>query len=98
MPGFHHATDSAPESASPRRTRLGLYLFCLYLALYVGFVLLNALAPAQMERTPWAGVNLAVLYGLGLILAAFLLSLVYEVLCRRSDRLDARSGGGKRDL
>ncbi len=93
MPGFHHAPDAVKELASPRRTRLGLRLFALYLALYVGFVLLNALAPEQMERTPFAGVNLAVLFGLGLILAAFLLSLVYEVLCRRIDREDARSGG-----
>ncbi len=93
MPELHHAPDAPEEIASPRRTRLGLCLFAVYLALYVGFVLLNALAPERMAWTPFAGVNLAVLFGLGLILAAFLLSLVYELLCRRIDREDARSGG-----
>ena len=35
-----------------------------------------------MMRTPFGGVNLAVLYGLALIVSAFLLALVYEWLCR----------------
>lgn len=90
MPDFHHVSTVADEAASPRRTRLGLRLFAVYLALYVGFVSLNALAPDSMSWTPFAGVNVAVLYGLGLIFAAFVLSLVYEVLCRRIERLDAR--------
>jgi uncharacterized membrane protein (DUF485 family) len=93
MPGFDHATKSVDEAASPRRTRLGLQLFCVYLALYVGFVLLNALAPERMANTPFAGVNLAVLYGLGLIVTAFVMALLYEVLCRRIDRQDAGQGG-----
>jgi len=93
MPDFHHVSRTTDEAASPRRTRLGLCLFAIYLALYVGFVALNALAPDRMSWTPLWGINVAVLYGLGLILAAFGLSLVYEVLCRRIERLDAREGG-----
>lgn len=61
---------------------LPLLLFTLYLALYTGFVLLNAFAPSWMEVTPVAGINLAILYGLGLIASAFLLALVYDWLCR----------------
>jgi uncharacterized membrane protein (DUF485 family) len=96
MPGFDHSVERTDEAASPRRTRLGLILFALYLALYVGFVLLNALAPERTETTPFAGINLAILYGLGLIFAAFLLSLVYEVLCRRIDATNTHRGGGDR--
>src|SRR5688500_7519804 len=58
-------------------TRLGLFLFGWYLALYGGFVLLAAFAPQAMEATPLARVNLAIWYGFGLIAAALVLALIY---------------------
>jgi len=57
--------------------RLGMVLFVVYLILYGGFVFLNAFAPSAMEITPLAGVNLAIWYGLGLIVAALVLALIY---------------------
>lgn len=66
-------------------SRLGLVLFAVYLLLYGGFMLLNAFAPNLMEATPLWGVNLAVLYGFGLIIAAIVLAVVYGWLSR--DRL-----------
>jgi uncharacterized membrane protein (DUF485 family) len=86
MPGFdHHAAP--PEPADPatqaRNARYGLALFFLYLAVYTGFVLLNAFAPTLMATPLVGGVNLAVLYGLGLIAAALALALLYAWLCRR---------------
>ena len=68
-----------------RNTRLGLILFVLYLVLYGGFVLINTFAPQVMAATPLAGVNLAILYGFGLIGAAFLLALIYGVTCGPSE-------------
>ena len=59
-------------------------LFLCYLVLYGGFMLLNAFAPSLMEATPLAGVNLAVLYGLGLIVTAFFLALLYDWCCPNS--------------
>jgi uncharacterized membrane protein (DUF485 family) len=67
-------------------TRLGLFLFGLYLALYAGFVLLAAFAPQAMEATPLAGVNLAIWYGFGLIVAALVLALIYGWARRPSAR------------
>jgi uncharacterized membrane protein (DUF485 family) len=65
-----------------RRSRYGLALFSVYLALYLGFILLNVLDPAVMETTPVAGINLAIVYGFVLIAAALTLALVYAFLCR----------------
>ena len=56
-----------------RNARLGLKLFAVYLALYGGFVLLNAFSAETMESTPFAGVNVAILYGFGLIIAAIVM-------------------------
>jgi uncharacterized membrane protein (DUF485 family) len=46
-------------------------------------MLINVFDPRLMETTPFAGVNLAIVYGFGLIIAALLLALVYAWLCRR---------------
>jgi uncharacterized membrane protein (DUF485 family) len=67
-----------------RNSRIGLVLFALYLALYSGFVALAAFSPTTLEATPLAGVNLAVWYGFGLIVAAFVLALIYGWACRTS--------------
>jgi uncharacterized membrane protein (DUF485 family) len=75
-----------------RSSRLGLTLFAVYLLLYGGFVLIAAFSPTTMEWTPLAGVNLAVWYGFGLIVAAIVLALVYGWLRRptggSADELD----------
>ena len=65
-----------------RNARIGYFLFVVYLLLYVGFVFLNAFAADVMEMTPIAGVNLAILYGFGLIITALILALVYGFLCK----------------
>ena len=61
----------------PRQSRIGFALFTLYLVLYLGFVLINAFDPALMKSTPVAGVNLAVLYGFVLIVAAIVMAFLY---------------------
>lgn len=71
-----------------RNSRNGLILFAVYLLFYGGFVFINAFDPTSMERTPIAGLNLAVLYGFGLIIGAVVLSAIYGVLCG-----DATKGG-----
>ncbi len=64
-----------------KNARLGIKLFCVYLVLYGGFVLINTFAPEQMEKTPIEGINLAILYGFGLIIAALVLALIYGMMC-----------------
>ncbi len=61
--------------------RIGLILFAIYLAFYAGFVGISAFDPKRMSEPFLAGVNLAVIYGLALIVAAFVLALIYAFLC-----------------
>ena len=80
--------DEHPELSS-RNARMGLVLFILYLVFYGGFMGLNAFSPLTMKATPltsppFAGVNLAILYGVALIIGAVLLALVYMFLCKRN--------------
>jgi uncharacterized membrane protein (DUF485 family) len=74
------------EHTTARNARVGLVLFVIYLALYGGFMGLATFAYEQMARPVLFGVNLAIVYGFGLIIAALVFSLIYMVLCRGAAR------------
>ena len=73
-------TDTTPDD---RNTRLGLRLFLFYALFYLAFVLVNAFAPTVGERPSIGGLNLAVLWGFVLIGLAFVMALIYGLLCGR---------------
>lgn len=79
-PDHVHDDHHAPTIA--RNARIGLWLFAVYVVLYAGFIVLSAFYPERMRQSAVAGVNLAIAYGFGLILGAFLLALVYMFLVR----------------
>ena len=73
-----------------------MWLFLVYLALYAGFMALSAFFPRAMASTPFGGINLAIWYGMALIVAALALALLYMVLCREdgTDRAAERAPEG----
>jgi uncharacterized membrane protein (DUF485 family) len=90
-----HPDHHAPTIA--RNVRYGLVLFAVYLILYGGFIALAAFAPGRMKEAVVGGINLAVLYGMGLIVAAFVLALVYMIATRVAHADDdSTSNGGNR--
>src|SRR5437773_8248840 len=78
--------DEHPE-VSAANARAGLVLFFIYLAFYAGFMGLAAFAPEAMARPVLAGVNLAITYGMGLILGALVIAALYMGACARNARL-----------
>lgn len=90
------ATPSGKDPATGYKTRLGVWMFFIYAAVYAGFVAINVADPKKMEAIVFGGLNLAVVYGLGLIVFALLLALGYERLCTlREKRLGGTGGAGK---
>lgn len=73
--------EDHPEMIS-RNSRYGLILFTIYCLFYAGFVLISAFAPQQMATELMGGVNLAILYGIALIIGALFLASIYMYLCR----------------
>jgi len=81
------AKDSGPDPASAYKSRLGLAMFAVYCVLYAGFVLVNVLTEGRaMQAIVFMGLNLAVVYGMGLIVIALVLALVYNRLCTAKER------------
>lgn len=81
---------SNQRDAAAARARIGLWLFTAYVLLYAGFMALVLARPEWLSARPLGGVNLAITYGLGLIVAALVLAVVYMVACRI---VDQRGGG-----
>jgi uncharacterized membrane protein (DUF485 family) len=78
--------------AARYNARLGIVLFIFYLLIYAVFVALSAFSPQTMAKPFIGRVNLAVVYGFGLIVLAFVMSIIYMALCRSEKNVD---GGQK---
>jgi hypothetical protein len=76
-----------------RNARVGMVLFLMYAGMFGGFLYMNIFLPEVMAGTvvplpgerelTLYGVNLAVVYGMGLIVGAFVLAIYYMRLVRR---------------
>jgi uncharacterized membrane protein (DUF485 family) len=72
-------------------------MFLLYALVYAGFVIINLVRPGAMEIVLFGGLNLAVVYGFGLIVFALILALIYSRACgRREKRLRGAAPQGGR--
>lgn len=85
------AVDDHPD-VSAANARAGLVLFFIYLAFYAGFMLLAAFAPQAMGRPVLGGVNLAITYGMALIVGALVVAALYMAACARNARLYGQAG------
>ena len=95
---MHHepAPESGPDPASIYKTRLGLGMFIAYSLVYAGFVFTNVLTEGRaMQTMIFMGLNLAVVYGMGLIILALVLALIYNHLCTRKEQEFAGTEDGQ---
>ena len=78
------AENEPPEDPAlqARNARLGLRLFAVYGVIYGIYVVAGAFLPGVM-KVALAGVNVAVVWGFGLIILAFVMAIVYGRLCDR---------------
>ncbi|MCP4650185.1 MAG: DUF485 domain-containing protein [PVC group bacterium] len=79
------AASSGPDNASEYKMRVGAYMFALYGLIYAGFVVINIVKPVLMEKIIFSGLNLAVVYGFGLIIFALVLALIYNAMCAKEE-------------
>ena len=89
------AVQYGPDNAIRFKSRLGVILFFVYASIYGLFVAINTLNPVIMETEVLLGLNLAIVYGFGLIIFAIVLGIIYNYLCtKKEDELNAGPAGG----
>lgn len=69
------------DHASSQKTKLGLILFFVYALIYAGFVIIGLSYTHLLSIIIVAGLNLAVVYGIGLIILAIVMGFVYNLVC-----------------
>lgn len=71
------------DEAAALKSKIGLYLFGVYSLIYAGFVALNTLIPQSLGTRVFLGLNLAVVYGFGLIILAIVMGVIYNHVCTK---------------
>jgi uncharacterized membrane protein (DUF485 family) len=91
------AAQSGKDPAASYKMQLGIWMFLAYAIVYAIFVGINLYDPLLMEADIALGLNLATVYGFGLIIAALLQALVYNTMCTRREHAlrDVIEGEGK---
>lgn len=78
----NNATEEK-EIVTLQKSKLGVRLFFIYLICYAGFVILGVFKYELLATTVFAGLNLAVVYGMGLIIFAVILGIIYNYYCTK---------------
>jgi len=71
------------DRSVPQKTRLGVVMFFIYMVVYIGFVVIGTMFPKALGVKFIGGQNLAFLYGMGLIILAVVMGLIYNFFCTR---------------
>lgn len=79
------STPVGKDPAGPYKSRLGVWMFAVYALFYVAFVAVNLTSPQTMGVIVVAGLNLATVFGFGLIIGALVQALIYDAMCRRKE-------------
>ncbi len=79
------AVAEKKDGASEWKAKLGVKLFWVYSVIYMGFVGIAVFAPDKMKTPVIAGTNLAIIYGMSLIIFAIVLGLVYNHACTKKE-------------
>ena len=79
------AVKAEKDNASEWKAKLGIKLFWVYCIIYAGFVGIAVFATEKMKAPVLNGANLAIVYGLALIVFAVILGLVYNHVCTKKE-------------
>lgn len=81
------AAPQGEDKAAAYKSRVGVYMFIIYGLIYAGFVAINITNPLLMEKVVLFGLNLACVYGFGLIVIALVMALIYNAMCGKQESL-----------
>ena len=73
------------DASTKYKSRLGVIMFLIYAIVYGGFIGINVAFP-QWMRIDIGSLNVAIVYGFGLIILAIIQAFIYNHLCTLAER------------
>jgi len=81
------ATEWKKEKSEGFKARLGLIMFAIYVPIYLAFMFICVFSPKTMAMDI-GSLNLAIVYGFGLIVLAIIQALIYNYICSQKEKQD----------
>lgn len=85
------ATVWGKEKHEGFKTKLGLIMFAIYTPIYFAFVLTCVINPKLMA-IDIGSLNLAVVYGFGIIILAIVQAIIYNYICSKKEKQADQDG------
>lgn len=89
------ATEWKRDKASSLKELLGKWMFLLYTLVYAGFIVINVFSPKFMGIDV-GSMNVAIIYGFGLIIFAIFLAFAYNHVGTHAEELLCDDEEGKK--
>ncbi|MFZ5990075.1 MAG: DUF485 domain-containing protein [Bacillota bacterium] len=86
------STEWKEDKCSPVKARIGIWMFIIYTIVYAGFIIINVTKPELMSIDIGA-MNLAIVYGFGLIIVALVQAVIYNHICTKMEEKENDLGG-----
>lgn len=87
---MHQTQTSWGKDASlGLKNLVGMWFFCIYSIVYAGFIGINVFYP-ELMGVDVGSLNVAIVYGFGLIIFALLLALAYNHICSKAEEMFAQ--------
>lgn len=77
------------KKTSDAKSSLGIWMFAGYSIVYAIFIILNVVSPKIMGMDVGM-LNLAIVFGFGLIILALIMALIYNALCGWTEQKASR--------
>lgn len=84
------ADDRLTEKTEKAKSRLGLFMIAFYTIVYFAFIIIAVLNPQLMGKSV-GSINVAILYGFGIIILAIIQALIYNYMCSKREKEDELS-------
>jgi uncharacterized membrane protein (DUF485 family) len=82
------STEWKAEKSESFKTRLGLIMFAIFSPVYLAFILLCVISPTAVG-TDVGSLNVAIIFGFGIIVLAIIQALIYNFICsKKEEELD----------
>jgi uncharacterized membrane protein (DUF485 family) len=83
------------EKSQAFKTKLGLIMFTAFTPIYLAFIFLAVISPSTMGQSI-GSLNVAIVYGFGIIVVAIVLAVIYNYICSAKEKHDHPGGEAKK--